>query len=148
MSEVWKSCTYSSQMQLLGETPYYTLSFPHHSTQKILDPNPSIQWGVLVTFIKSHFLRRSKKHPQRCIETFTSEDKHRHLFCCVLLVLGYFVWFVKSTAQADIAASQHHSCFSIYSTGLDWRTFRPTHKLDLSSQNMVCKVSSGFMPTC
>ena len=126
----------------------YTLSFPHHSTQKILDPNPSIQWGVLVTFIKSHFLRRSKIHPRRCIETFTSEDKHRHLFCCVLLVPEYLVWFISScTAQADTAAPQHHSCFTIHSTELDWRTVRPIQYLDLSSQNMVCKVSSRVIHT-
>ena len=101
-------------------------------------------WTTTLTFSEV-----SWPHPGRCIYTFISEDKHRHLFCCVLLLSEYFVWFVTScTAQADTAASQHHSCFSIYSTGLDWWTFKPTHKLDLSSQNMVCKVSSGFMPTC
>ena len=34
----------------------------------------------------------------------------------------------------DTAAPQHHSCFSIHSTGLDWRTFRPIHKRNWSSQ--------------
>ena len=45
---------------------------PSHPTLRNLDPHPYIQWGVLTTFIKSHFLRRSKIDPQRCIETFTS----------------------------------------------------------------------------
>ena len=43
-----------------------------HSTIQNLDPYPYIQWGLLTTFIKSHFLMRSKRDPQRCIETFTS----------------------------------------------------------------------------
>ena len=43
-----------------------------HSTIQNLDPYPYIQWGLLTTFIKSHFLRSSKRDPQRCIETFNS----------------------------------------------------------------------------
>ena len=43
-----------------------------HSTIQNLDHDPYIQWGLLTTFIKSHFLMRSKRDPQRCIETFTS----------------------------------------------------------------------------
>ena len=66
---------------------------------------------------------------------------------CVL-VPEYLVWFISSfTAQADTAASQHNSCFSIHSTGLDWRTFRPIQYLDLSSQNKVCKVSLSVIHT-
>ena len=127
----------------------YTLAISENPSFHATDPGPQPLNSVrCATFIKSHFLRRSKIHPRRCIETFTSEDKHRHLFCCVLLVPEYLVWFVSScTAQADTAASQHHSCISIHSTGLDWRTFRPIFKLDLSSQNKVCKVSSRVIPT-
>ena len=44
-----------------------------------------------------------------------------HLFYCVLLVPEYLVWFVSSCIQANSAAPQGHSCFSIHSTGL-WRT--------------------------
>ena len=122
--------------------------FNIHSTLRNQDPLPYIQWGVLTTVVKSHFLRISKLDAWRCIKSFNPEDKRRHLFCCVLLVPEYLVWFVSScTAQADTAASQHHSCISIHSTGLDWRTFRPIFKLDLSSQNKVCKVSSRVIPT-
>ena len=109
----------------------YTLSLAPHSTPQNLDPLPYIQWGVLTTFVKSNFLRSSKLDAWRCIKSFTPEDKHRHLFICVLLVPEYLVWFVSScTAQADTAAPQHHSCFSVHSTELDWRTVRPTQYQD------------------
>ena len=112
-----------------GGCKTYRLCSIHHRWPLI--PRCGI-WTI--SFVKSHFLRSSKLDAWRCIKSFTPEDKHRHLFCCVLLVPEYLVWFLSScTAQADTAASQHHSCFPIHSTGLDWRTFRPIHKLDLSS---------------
>ena len=45
---------------------------PSHSPLRNLDPHRCVQWGVLTTFSKSHFLRSSNIDPQRCIETFTS----------------------------------------------------------------------------
>ena len=106
-------------------------------------PFSEVFWSLLS---KDFFFRSSKIHAQRCIDSFTSTW---HLFYCVLLVPEYLVWFVSSyTAQADTADPQHHSCFSIHSTELDWRTVRPIQYLDLSSLNMVCKFSSSVTLTC
>ena len=108
------------------------------SAMQNLDPYPYIQWGLLTTFIKSHFLRSSKRDPQRCIETFNSMTFV--LLCFVgSRIFGLVLW--SCTAQAATTASQHHSCFYIHTTELDWQTFRPIQYLDLSSLNMVCKVS-------
>ena len=45
---------------------HYKPSPAPHLTPQNLDHLPYIQWGVLTTFVKSHFLRISKLDAQRC----------------------------------------------------------------------------------
>ena len=106
-----------------------------HSTIQNLDPYPYIQWGLLTTFIKSHFLRSSKRDPQRCIETFNSTTfvllcfVGSRIFGLVFLKLHSTGSYSCITAPQLLLYSQHWTRLANSQTNTIPRLELPKHGL-------------------
>ena len=106
-----------------------------HSTIQNLDPYPYIQWGLLTTFIKSHFLRSSKRDPQRCIETFNSTTfvllcfVGSRIFGLVFLKLHSTGSYSCITAPQLLLYSQHWTRLANIQTNTIPRLELPKHGL-------------------
>ena len=113
----------------------YTQVKPSHPTLRNLDPHPYIQWGVLTTFIKSHFFRRSKIDPQRCIETFTSTTFV--LLCFVgSRIFGLVYFKLHSTGRYSCITAQQLLFYSQHWTRLANSQTNTIPRLELTKQGL------------